>query len=144
LAGGECLVDQGLCYALGREVDRASWVRWLLALELGAQRSSFRGITSGGASAEQRAGRETLKRLGELARCFECELRLDDWPGQFVVDLGHRPAPADAVDNELRLARAHSASTLRALALGCTAPLDAAQLRARRTLGGLHGITPSS
>jgi hypothetical protein len=78
-----------------------------------------------------------------LARCLECELRLNDWPGQFVVDLGHRPGPADAVDNELRLARAHSESTLRVLALGCTAPLDAAQLRAHRTLGGLHGITPS-
>jgi len=115
----------------------------LLALELGPQRSGFRGITSGGGSREQRASRETLKRPGELARCFECELTLDDWPGQFVVDLGHRPCLADAIDGELRLAREHSASTLRALALGCMAPLDAAQLRARRTLGGLHGITPS-
>jgi hypothetical protein len=139
LASRECLVDQGLCCALGREVDRSSWVRWLLALELGAQRSGFCGITSGGWSGEQRARGETLKCLGELARCFERELRPYDWSGQFVVDLGHRPRVADAIDSELRVAREHSSSALRALAFGCSTPLDAAPLRARRTLRGLHG-----
>jgi hypothetical protein len=107
LAGRECLVDQGLCHALGRAVDRASRVRRLLALEVGAQRGGFCGITSGGGSGEQRARGETLKCLGELARCFERELRPHDWPGQFVVDLGHRPRLAHAVDNELRVAREH-------------------------------------
>ena len=97
-------------------------------LQLGAQRSGFCGITSGGWSGEQRARGETLKCLGELARCFERELRPYDWSGQFVVDLGHRPRVADAIDSELRVAREHSSSALRALAFGCSTPLDAAPL----------------
>jgi hypothetical protein len=115
----------------------------LLVLEVGAQCSDFCGITSGGWSGEQRARGETLKCLGELARCLERELRPYDWSGQFVVDLGDCPRVADAVDSEARVAREHSSSALRALAFGCLTPLDAVQLRARRTLGGLHGITPS-